>query len=60
MDAVFDYPLSTIFIVAILLFVTVRVLQVAARATRKRVCGQCKTEHPPGAKFCRKCGAALT
>jgi ribosomal protein L40E len=60
MDAVFDYPLTTIFIVVIALFVTVRILQVVVRASRKRICVQCKTEHPAGAKFCRKCGAALT
>jgi ribosomal protein L40E len=60
MDAVFDYPLTTIFIVVIVLFVTVRIARVAMRANRTRICARCKTTHPPGAKFCRVCGAALT
>jgi len=59
MDLFLDYPLTTLFVLAVFLFVVVQIGRGMRRAANQRTCSRCHLLHPREARFCRKCGREL-
>lgn len=59
MDLFLDYPRISLFVLAIILVVLVKVLRKTRLASGRTECGRCGTAHPRQAKYCRVCGEPL-
>ena len=62
MDLVLDFPLTTLFVLGVTVWVASRVVRWRRAGTSRRVttgdatCPRCGATIPPVARFCRNCG----
>ena len=62
MDLFLDYPLSTLFFVAVVVWIAVKLSNKPRRYLASKgsvTCPQCGTKLPAVAKFCRQCGREM-